>query len=1076
VEYMDTKRFSLERYYLSFLEFLYVKYGPKKPDMVIASDDNAFRFVLQYHETLFGKTPIVFLGVNNFSDEMIRGKEDYITGVIQYAEVKETIKLALRLHPHTKTVAVLADASPTGQGYIEAVKKIESDFRGLQFFYINGKEHTTQEMLQIVEALPYDSLLLFCIWVKDKAGKYSPLPVLYPEITRRSPVPVYGIVDHMLDYGVIGGKVQSPVYHGREAARMAARILKGEDVANIPVLKRSTNVFMFDWRSLKRWGIPEQALPKGSIIVNKRLSLYKEYKEWVIGGIIVCLVLSSIIVVLWANILARKRAEERIKENEERYRSLFENSRDAISIITRDGEILDTNQAWCKLFGYSRNELNSIKLAALWHQPEKREEWIKKVEAHGFVKDHPFIAKTRQGESKYCLITTTRSKLKDGRVVFQSIVRDMSERLAMEQALRESQEKFSKAFRSSPEPMCITTLEHGTYLEVNQAFCRLIGLEEAEILGKNGMELGLYRSKEEREAGLAILRKGGRVQDLEVVLRDVHGHRLMLLWSAEVAEIGGTKCIISLLKDITERRTVEEKVREERERFFTLLENAPFGVALVERDGTYTYVNPMFQKIFGYTLEEIPDGRTFLRLIFPDKQLRARVITAWKEALKRVEAGEVWPETFSVIAKDQVEKTVNFRVVPLKTGDYLITMEDVTEVEMLQRQILHAQKMESIGTLAGGVAHDFNNSLQAILGFTQLLLMEKPEDDPDVENLKKIEKTALKSRELVQQILTFSRKVESKRRPLDLNQEIREIEKLLYRTLPKMIKIKLRLAEGLEKIEADPVQLEQVIMNIAVNALDAMPRGGTLTIETANATLSQQYAKTHLGAVAGDYVLLLISDTGEGMDKKTLERIFEPFFTTKGVGKGTGLGLAMVYGIVKEHRGYIMCYSEKGKGTTFKIYFPVLNAEKRRDEFRQARVKTGRQRKASGKKNGHIVMVVDDEKDILDVAAHILNAAGYEVLRASSGSEAVKIYKEREGQISLVILDYVMPEMDGLECMERILEINPRASILIASGFAGEHPSRKIMEKGAKGFVPKPFDMKELLEKIEEILGSKTST
>ena len=1073
VEYMDTKRFNYQGYSIRFLEYLSVKYIWMKPDLVIASDDNAFQLVLQYHETLFGKIPVVFLGVNRFSEEMLRGKEDYITGIIQFAEVGETIKLALKLHPHTKTISILADATPTGQGYIDQVKEVEADFKDLHFYYISGKEYTTSEMLRAVEALPHDSILLFCTWVRDREGHYTPWSELVPEVTSRSPVPVYGVVDYMLDYGVIGGKVQSPVHHGLEAARMAGRILKGEDVANIPVQKRSTNVFMFDFASLKRWRIPEGLLPEGSIIVNKPLSPLEQYREWVIGGIIVCEILTIIIVLLVVNIYARKRAEGRIRESEERYRSLFKNSRDAISITTREGKVVDTNQAWRKLFGYTKEEIASIKAVALWQWPEERKKWIKEVETQGFVEDYPFTARTSQGESRLCLITTTKSRLKDGREVFQSIVRDITEKVEMERALIESQEKFSKAFDSSPDPMCITTLEDGVYLEVNEAFCKLTGWSKAETIGKTSIELNLYHNPAEREKRKELLLEQGTVRDYEITLISKEGRKHYLLWSAERVEISGKECILSILKDITERKLMEEKLAQEQQRFISLVENAPIGVSLVRKDGTYAYLNPTFVEIFGYTLEDIPDGKTWMRKAFPDEHERKIAISEWKERVKSLDRGGS-PFTFTVTTNSGEKKIIKFRVVQLASGDYLVTYEDVTEMEMLQRQIIHAQKMESIGTLAGGVAHDFNNSLQAILGFTQLLLMEKSENAPDVEKLKKIEQTALKSKELVQRILTFSRKVESKRRPLDLNQEIKEIEKLLYRTIPKMIKIELYLEEGLKKINADPVQLEQVVMNIAVNARDAMPRGGVLTIETANITLSEKYAKSHLGAVPGDYVLLSISDTGEGMDKETLDRIFEPFFTTKEMGKGTGLGLSMVYGIVKDHGGYILCYSEKGKGTTFKIYFPVLNQEEERGpQAHSVSIKKRPKKKRSAvRKKGHLLMVVDDEKNILDVATHILNSAGYEVVQASSGGEALEIYREKAGQISLVILDYVMPEMDGAECMERLLEIDPRANILIASGFTGDNRYQGLMEKGAKGFVAKPFEMAELLKKIDEILDS----
>ncbi len=249
---------------------------------------------------------------------------------------------------------------------------------------------------------------------------------------------------------------------------------------------------------------------------------------------------------------------------------------------------------------------------------------------------------------------------------------------------------------------------------------------------------------------------------------------------------------------------------------------------------------------------------------------------------------------------------------------------DVTEHLALSSQLLQAQKMEAIGTLAGGIAHDFNNLLQVTLGYSELLLAEREEDDPEYADLSRILQAAKNGAELVQRLLTFSRKVEPKPIPLDLNRRIVQVEKLLKRTIPKMIDIQMHLSDDLAEINADPIQMEQVLMNLAVNARDAMPDGGRLIIETRNVTLDDEYCRLHVGAGPGDCVLLAVSDTGHGMDKTTVEHIFEPFYTTKELGRGTGLGLAMVYGIVRQHEGFITCYSEVGRGTTFNVYFPAI--------------------------------------------------------------------------------------------------------------------------------------------------------
>jgi CheY-like chemotaxis protein len=371
--------------------------------------------------------------------------------------------------------------------------------------------------------------------------------------------------------------------------------------------------------------------------------------------------------------------------------------------------------------------------------------------------------------------------------------------------------------------------------------------------------------------------------------------------------------------------------------------------------------------------------------------------------------------------------------------------------------------MEAVGVLAGGIAHDFNNILQAILGYTQILLINKPENDPDISKLREIEKSAKRASELIQQLLTFSRKVETKPRPIDLNKQVRDVEKLLERVIPRMIQIELILAEDLKPINAEPAQIEQIIMNLAVNARDAMPDGGKLIIETSNVVLDEDYCRTHAGAKPGEYVMLSISDTGSGMEKDILEHIFEPFYTTKDTGKGTGLGLAMVYGIVKSHNGYIMCYSEPGRGTTFKIYFPAIT-----DEYIEQEPLIFPEDLFWGTET---ILLVDDEESIRNLGKQMLERFGYKVLLASNGEEAIEIYRTRMDQISLIILDLIMPGMSGDRCLKELLKINPQIKVIISSGYSPNHSVSKDIEKEAKGFINKPYDLKNLLSAVKEALS-----
>jgi nitrogen-specific signal transduction histidine kinase/CheY-like chemotaxis protein len=388
-------------------------------------------------------------------------------------------------------------------------------------------------------------------------------------------------------------------------------------------------------------------------------------------------------------------------------------------------------------------------------------------------------------------------------------------------------------------------------------------------------------------------------------------------------------------------------------------------------------------------------------------------------------------------------------------------MRDITSHKKLEAQYQHAQKMEAVGTLAGGIAHDFNNLLQSVLGYTEILLMKDQVRQYASQDLEEIKRAAKRGAELTQQLLTFSRKIQSKLRPVDINQEVVQVPKILQRTLPKMIDVELSLDGALKPMNADLAQIEQILINLAVNARDAMPEGGKLTIETKNVVLDQEFCKNHLGLKPGDYVRLTVSDTGHGMDQETLKNIFDPFFTTKEVGKGTGLGLAMVYGIVKNHDGNIFCESTLNHGTTFKIYFPAARKDKIAEELGEAQEVRG---------GSETILLVDDEEPIRELGEQVLKKFGYTVLQASDGESAVKLYQEKKEEIDLVLLDLIMPVMGGKRCMDWLLQINPELKVIIASGYSPEETVKEILEGGAKNFINKPFNMKEMLQAVRKVL------
>lgn len=643
------------------------------------------------------------------------------------------------------------------------------------------------------------------------------------------------------------------------------------------------------------------------------------------------------------------------------------------------------------------------------------------------------------------------------------VLRDITEAKQVEELLRESEERFSKVFHSSSGPLVISDIAAGQFIDVNDRWVKLLGYSRAEQIGRISKEVGIWADPGERDRIVAKLKVHGTFKDEPIEFKTKTGRTLTALWSAETITMAGQEVMLSTICDETERRLYEKALTESEERYRLLSDVTMEGV-LIHRHGVVVDLNSALTRMLGYERKELL-GKNIMKLVVHEDDLNAVRSNISKE----------YAQPYIVRCyssnKDMFHAEIESRNYEMHGDVFRVTaIRDVTrriQAEQAQKrlegQLNQAQKMEAVGILAGGVAHDFNNLLQAMSGNIQMLLMNKAEDNLEAKRLESVARSIDRAAHLVRQLLLFSRKAEGERRPVNLNHEVEEAIKILERTIPRMVAIEFRHDVRTWAVTADPVQIEQVLLNLGSNAADAMPHGGRLVIETRNVVLDEEFLRMNAEAVSGKFVLLTVSDTGQGMDKQTQEHAFDPFFTTKEVGRGTGLGLASVYGIVKGHGGFILCYSELGQGTAFRIYWPALGE----DQVVDTALTVGPEAPEGGFET---ILVVDDETDVRNLTAEVLQAFGYQVVLAASGEEALSVYARKKDAVHMVIMDLGMPGMGGYQCLRELLAIDPRVRVLIASGYSADGRDMKLTRDGAAGFIGKPFKINELLVKVRDVL------
>ncbi len=612
-------------------------------------------------------------------------------------------------------------------------------------------------------------------------------------------------------------------------------------------------------------------------------------------------------------------------------------------------------------------------------------------------------------------------------------------------------------------------LEDGRFIFVNPGMARMFGYATAdEMLSQVSNVTALYARPEDRNANLEKVKRDGNLDGREVLLRHRDGRPIRGLLSVRRIQEEQDTCLEGFLVDVTERYLIEEALKESEQRYRSLVELSPDAV-MVHSDLEIVYINDAGARLFGTERPEDIVGRSVLDLIHPD------YMEIVKRRLKQVTSGAQ-----PLVPMEQRYVCLDGRVIDVEATGVSITyrgkpavisvLRDISdrkraeaERSRLQRQLQQAQKLEAIGTLAGGIAHDFNNLLMGIQGNVSLSLLDVGADHPCYENLKNIESYIAKASDLTRQILGFARSGKYHATPMDINRVIEDSVRLFSRTR-REIHMKVQLDADLPTVEADRNQMEHVLINLFLNAWQAMSGGGSIEVVTASARLGRDFTAPH-EIPPGEYVKISVSDDGVGMDPQTVERVFEPFFTTKIMGRGTGLGLASVYGIIKNHGGIITVHSKRGRGTTFDIFLPVTSRP-------VAEPVTAEREAIPGCLEGRgTVLLVDDEQMILDVGLKLLESMGYRAMAAKGGHEALEIYDRHGPEIDLVILDMVMPDMNGAKTFEELKRRDPHVRVLLSSGYSLDGKAVEMLNNGCGGFIHKPYDITQLAAKIREVMG-----
>ncbi|EHJ46713.1 signal transduction histidine kinase, nitrogen specific, NtrB [Solidesulfovibrio carbinoliphilus subsp. oakridgensis] len=1070
IEYMDSKKYTDPTLRGMLHDFYRLKYRNTRFDVILASDNYAFEFLRQYQDELFPGTPLVFCGVNDFHPEWLAGHPNF-TGVLEEPDIRETLELALRFHPDRRRLIVFGDSSVTGLAISNQLRAVEPAFAGrLHFEYQDNL--ALAQILDTVRGLPDDAMIFLIPFYKDTQKDVYSVNEVLAAIRANSDVPIYSAWQFMLGHGIVGGRLHSGIEEGRLVADMAEKILRGTPVADLPIVTQTNDTYIFDFKEMVRLGITSDKLPSGFTLINEPYPFY-HINIAVFWTIIVSfLILCYVMVLLVTNILRRKSVEEKIKDQLSFLETLVNTI--PIPIYYKDGAgaYRGCNTAfrrWCGVTG------EHPPIEGCGGMDDAPLSWSLDVEDAGLLRE-PGV---RVGETEILDADNTSHSVILHRAVYESakgeiaglvgVLYDVSELKRAAEKLRLAEEKYRGIFENSALGIFRMTPD-GRAVDVNPALLAMLGVEDLDTLAERRGDLldVLFSNRARFEAliGSAVDEDATVKFETRFVRPDARLVTANINMRLVADRDGYLAYVEGVVEDVTKRHEAERALRESQEMLRLVLDNIPQLVSWKDKALRYIGANRAFIEFFGFADLDDLMGRDDYALPLRQEDMdavRATDVDVMRNnrtvsgelAARNVRGADVLLEIKKVPLHDDRGAVVGV----------LSTAEDVTQKVSLERQLLQSQKMEAIGTLAGGIAHDFNNILTSIINSAELALMDLPPDEPIEDDMRRVLRAGERGSRLVKQILSFTRPSQAGFAAINVVDVVSEAAGLIKASMPRNIKIVVDTPETAVTCRADPTQLHQIVMNLCTNAFQAMREtGGVLTLALAEDELDETLAGI-VGVRAGRHARLSIVDTGPGIPPEIMDKIFDPFFTTKQKGEGTGLGLAVVRGIVKGHRGAVRVVSQPGSRTGFDVFLPLLADADAPAALPAASANRGRDR----------ILFVEDDEDQLLTIPRVLAQLGHEVSAHGGGASALARLAADPDAFDVCITDFDMPDLNGLELAGKIAAVAPRLPVILVSGRLGDVEEREMVGNIRK-IVLKPYNQAIISAAIREVLDAKPQT